>query len=50
LCKFEGYGKAELTINKRKVILERVYYPKDVVKNMISGVELAKIGIKSLLE
>ena len=49
LCEFEGYSKAVLTINKRKVILERVYYSKDVVKNMISGIELAKSGVKSLL-
>jgi len=50
VCTFEGYGEFSFFINNYKIILKRVLYSKDVAKNMISGVELAKLGIKTLTE
>ena len=49
-CEFEGYGEFEFEINNTKIKLERVYYSKNVIKNMISGVELARTNIKAILE
>eukprot|EP00833_Pecoramyces_ruminatium_P007370 jgi/Orpsp1_1/1181402/evm.model.c7180000077088.1 len=49
-CTFEGHGEFHFFINSHKIILKRVLYSKDVSKNMISGVELAKIGIKAITE
>ena len=49
-CTFEGYGEYEFEINNRKFKLDRVYYSKDVAKNMFSGVGLAKIGLKAIIE
>jgi len=49
-CTFDGYGETILNINNYKIKLNRVLYSKDVTKNMISGIELAKIGIKVIIE
>jgi len=49
-CVFEGYGEFHFNINSHKIILKRVLYSKDVARNMISGVELAKINIKAVTE
>ena len=46
-CDFEEYGEFEFEDNKTKIKLNWIYYSKGVIKNMISGVELAKSNIKS---
>ena len=49
-CVFEGYGEFHFFINSHKIILKRVLYSKEVSRNIISGIELAKIDIKALTE
>ena len=49
-CIFEEYGEFHLNINSHKIILKRVLYSKDVSRNMLSGVELAKIHIKAITD
>jgi len=44
---YEGYGEYEFKIKDRKYHLKRVLYSKEITKNIISAIELAKIGIKA---
>ena len=50
MCSFEGYGTYECYINGIYVRLERVLYSKSVTKNFISGIELAKIGYRVIID
>jgi len=45
ICKFEGVGSFEGTINNHPIRLKEVYYSKDVNKNLLSGVKLANDGL-----
>ena len=45
---FEGHGEFHFYINDYKIILDRVLYSKNVTRNIISGPELSKTGIKTL--
>ena len=47
ICKVEGVGTFEGTINSYPVKLENVYYSRNINKNLISGMKLANIGIVS---
>jgi len=50
ICQFEGYGTYECFINKQYIKLEKVLFSKNVHKNLISGIELAKSGFISLID
>ena len=50
ICTFDGYGEFTFKINSYKINLKRVLYSKDVVKNIISGNELIKLGIIAITE
>jgi len=45
ICKFEGVGTFEGTINNYPIKLENVYYSKDINKNLLSGIKLAYNGL-----
>jgi len=47
---YEDFGKYEFHINDTKIKLKRVLYSPDVTINIISAIELAKIGIKTITE
>ena len=47
---YEGYGEYELKINNTTIKLNRVLYSPDITRNIISAIELAKIGIKTITE
>jgi len=49
-CHFEGHGEFEFTINNHYFKFKRVLYSKDATKNIISWIEWAKHGIKTLTE
>jgi len=49
-CVFEGHGEFHFFINSHKIVLKRLLYSKEVSRNIISGIELAKIDIKALTE
>jgi len=49
-CSFEGYGTYECYINGIYVRLDKVLYSKSTTKNHISGIELAKIGYKVIID
>eukprot|EP00833_Pecoramyces_ruminatium_P016378 jgi/Orpsp1_1/1190410/evm.model.d7180000078806.1 len=49
-CIFEGYGMFHGEINGNKITLDKVLYSKDINKNLISGIKLAKNGINSLIK
>jgi len=49
-CHFEGHGEFEFTINSHYFKFKRVLYSKDATKNIISWIEWAKHGIKTLTE
>jgi len=49
-CDFEGYGDVNITINNKNINLNKVYYSKDIAKNMLSGIKLVKCGVKILIE
>ena len=46
-CVFEGYGTFRGKINGYEIVLDKVLYSKDINKNLISGIKLAKMGIFS---
>jgi len=50
LCEFEGIGTYEGTINGYNIILENVLYSKHINKNLLSGIKLAKNGMKCNLK
>ncbi|OUM59001.1 hypothetical protein PIROE2DRAFT_64053 [Piromyces sp. E2] len=45
-CNFDGIGTYEGSINGYNIILDNVLYSKDVNKNLLSGIKLAKNGMK----
>jgi len=47
---YDGFGEYEFQINDTKIKLKRVLYSPDVTRNIISAIELAKIGIKTITE
>jgi len=47
-CAFEGYGEFHFYINSTKIILKRVLYSKEVTRNIISGIELAKTNVSAV--
>jgi len=47
---FEGYGEFHGFINNHRITFKRVLYSKDVSRNIISGIELAKMDIKAITE
>lgn len=49
-CTFEGYGTFTGTINGHEITLKRVLYSKEINKNLISGIELAKDGIDASIK
>jgi len=49
-CHFEGHVEFEFTINNHYFKIKRVLYSKDTAKNIVSGIEWAKHGIKTLTE
>ena len=48
-CTFEGFGRFNGIINGHKIILEKVFYSKDINKNLIGGVKLAKDGYNATI-
>ena len=46
---FEGYGDFSGVINNNLIILKNVLYSKNVNKNLISGIQFAKSGIKTII-
>jgi len=44
-CEFLGYGTYEGKINNHHIRLNKVYYSKQISKNLISGTKLAESGI-----
>ena len=48
-CTFSGYGTYYGKINNQKIRLDKVYYSKDISKNLISGIKLAQSNIKCLV-
>jgi len=47
---YEGFGEYEFQINDKKIKLKRVLYSPDITRNIISAIELAKTGIKTITE
>jgi len=47
---FEGYGEFHFYINSHRIVLKRVLYSKEVSRNLLSGVELAKMNIKAITD
>jgi len=50
VIEFEGYGSYEFCINDYKFNLKRVLYSEKVNKNLFSAIELAKLGIISIIK
>ena len=50
MCSFEGYGTYECYINGIYLRLDKVLYSKSATKNLISGIELAKIGYRVIID
>jgi len=48
-CTFEGFGRFNGIINGHKIILEKVFYSKDINKNLIGGVKLAMDGYNATI-
>lgn len=46
ICKFNGIGTYEGSINGLNIKLENVLYSKDINKNLLSGIKLAQNGMK----
>jgi len=44
-CTFQGYGTYLGKINNKIIKLEKVYYSKDITKNLISGIKLSQSNI-----
>lgn len=49
-CSFEGYGTFRGKVNGNSIFLEKVLYSKDINKNLIGGIKLAKEGYKMNIE
>jgi len=49
-CIFEGYGSYCFTLNNKVFKFERVLYSSKMTRNLMSGIEAAKIGLKGQID